>query len=263
MENSDLDLIEAYLGGKMPPDEKHRFKDRLNSERELATELRAEKVMREALKQRQDEQMLAQFKAQSKHLFGQDPERTATKPKPELSLLSGKLRWATGIAASLALILVAYFFIPTGKQLGHSSYANSKHFKPSTNSGELSVGDLSKEDSSLRDALKAYKAGDYASAARLASTLTASEGWSDQAHLLLGTISLEQGNNAKAILELNKVRRSALSLYNKAQWNIAWAHINAKDSQNATQQLEKIKADLDNNYASDAAKLLADKNLLK
>jgi TolA-binding protein len=251
MENSELDLIEMYLGGNMPPNEKQQFKERLRQDPVLAEALRSEQVMREALRRRHDEQMLARFRDQSSELFQAAPEAATMKPA------GGRYRaLALKAAAAIAVVLVAWWLIPTPPPSAPSAYAS--HYKRLEYTGDLSAGGQSAESQALSRAFAAYSVKNYEKTFQEAAPLTQTERYADWANLLIGSAQLEQNKVPEAVQTFRQVRQSALSLYNEAQWKIALAWLRAGQNDEAKAQLRRVASDSDNHFAAAAKKLLGE-----
>ena len=105
-------------------------------------------------------------------------------------------------------------------------------------------------------AFERYSAKDYDAARTEAGKLTASTAYRNPAHLLSGAAYLEQNRPQEALREFSQVDRAALSLYQKAQFNIALAYIRARDAQAAKSQLQKIAKDPENRYGGKAEEIL-------
>lgn len=247
--------IERYLLKRMSPEEQQTFESRIRTEPALAAEL----AFYEALWLHRDQQIKNRWAAKGQALLQETGQPQADQSTLEAShsartvSLANPYRWA--IAATFALLVVAagIWFATTQNTYDQLYSAQYERLNSST---QLSVSAETTEQETWNRAFDLYTTKNYDAARAEAGKLTASTAYRNPAHLLAGAAYLEQNRPQEAIGEFRQVDRAALSLYQKAQFNIALAYIRARDAQAAKTQLQKIAKDPENRYGGKAEEML-------
>lgn len=255
MEKKADPAIELYLAQSMSPQERQAFEARLHNEPALVAEL----ALIEALRLHSDQQLKNKWTAKGQSLLQETPADQHESPTANAgrvrSMWPAKTyRWA--IAATLALLVVAagiWYYRASNDMYGQLYAAQYERLASST---QLSAPAGTPEQQVWDQAFAHYAEREYDKALEKVNTLTASAAYRNSAHLLGGACYLEQNNPGQAIRMFQQVERSALSLYQKAQFNIALAHIRAKDAQAAKTQLQTIVNDPDSRYRGKAREML-------
>lgn len=248
--------IERYLLKRMSPEEQQTFETRIRTEPALAAEL----AFYEALWLHRDQQTKNRWAAKGQALLKESGQAPAEQSTLQASYsartvwMANPYRWA--IAATFALLVVAAgIWFATAKQNTYDQLYSAQYERLSS-STQLSGSMETTEQETWNRAFDHYTAKDYDAARTEAAALFASTAYRNHAHLLSGAAYLEQNRPQEAISAFQQVDRSALSLYQKAQFNIALAYIRARDAQAAKTQLQKITKDPENRYGGKAEEML-------
>lgn len=253
MEKKADPAIERFLLHTMTPEEQQNFQKRLDSEPGLAAEL----AFYQALWIHRDQQAKARWAAKGKTLFQQTSQPQATPKTPPPVLTASRPNFhLRAIAAGLAFLLVAtgVWYIVIRQNPYQQAY--QAHYERLNSSSLLSTATGTPEQQSWQQAFDLYERKEYDAALNQASQLTSSPAYHNQAYLLTGACHLEQNRPEEAIRAFEQVEPSALSLYNKAQFNIALAYIRGRDVDKARVQLKKVAADPESPYRKVAGEIL-------
>lgn len=255
MEKKADPAIERYLTQSMPPEERQAFEARLRNEPALVAEL----AFIEALGLHRDQQLKNKWAGKGQSLLREMPSdqqesHGAGVGRVRSMWSASPSQWA--IAATLALLVVAagIWYYRASNDIYSQIYA--AQYERLASSTQLSAPAGTPEEQIWDQAFGYYTAGEYAKALEKANTLTASPTYRNAAHLLAGACYLEQNDPSEAIRMFQQVERSALSLYQKAQFNIALAHLRRKDALAAKTQLLSIVNDPDSRYRRKAGEIL-------
>lgn len=244
MEKKADPAIERFLSRAMTPEEQHAFQARLNAEPALVAEL----AFYQALWLHRDEQAKARWAAKGKALF-----RETGQPAAPLrsTFFATPYRWAA--AATLALLVTAAgFWFVTHRQDPYQQLY-SANYEPLPASGQLSGATGATPEQKIWDkAFELYALGKYDQAIAEVNQLKPATA---QVYLFAGSCYLEQNRPAEAIRAFEQVDPAALSLYQRAQFDIALAHIRARNIALAQAQLQRIADDPESNYRGRARAL--------
>lgn len=255
MEKKAEPAIERYLAQSMSPQERQAFEARLRNEPALVAEL----ALTEALRLHSDQQLKNKWAAKGQSLLQETPadqheSHTANTGRVRSLWPANSYRWA--IAATFALLVAAagiWYYRASNDTYGQLYAAQYERLASST---QLSAPAETPEQQVWDQAFAHYTEREYDKALEKVNTLTASPAYRNSAHLLAGACYLEQNRPDEAIRAFQQVERGALSLYQKAQFNIALAYIRAKDAQAAKTQLKTIADDPDSRYRGKAREML-------
>ena len=258
MEKKADPAIDRYLSQSMSPEERQAFEARLRNEPALVAEL----AFAEALWLHRDQQLKNKWANQGQSLFRETPaetdestrQATGTAENIRPMWLANPYRWA--IAATFALLVVAagvWYYTASQDSYGHIYAAQYERLSSST---QLSAPAGTPEQQAWNQAFDFYTAEKYDEALDEVRLLTASPAFRNPAHLLAGACYLEQNRPREAVREFQQVERRALSLYQKAQFNIALAYIRARDAEAAKAQLQNIANDPESRFRGKAREIL-------
>lgn len=255
MEKKSDPAIERYLTQSMSPEERQAFEARLRNEPALVAEM----AFMEALLLHSDRQLKNKWAAKGQSLFRDTPAEQSeghSAPAGRIRTMwpAGPYRWA--IAATFALLVVAagVWYYTASQDVYGRMYA--AQYERLSSSNQLSAPAGVPEQQTWNQAFDLYAAQEYAKALEKVNALTLSPAYRNSAYLLAGACYLEQNNPGEAIRMFQQVEPDALSLYQKAQFNIALAHLRRKDVPAAKAQLQTIAADPDNRYRAKAREML-------
>lgn len=276
MENPQLQQIDRYLDGTLPPEERKAFEDQLATDTELALELRVHEAARAAL--------TLQAVLHQREVFYQRGQRWLVWKKWQWKIQdalgqlftvpksdnSSRFRWGMigGLALATALLLLfiaqpGLFFPETPgsntpliirKEQAIAAY--QAHFQPYDLNTTLGSGDA---DTLFQKAKQAYSAGDCAAALETLARLLQDTGFERRplALLLQGTCQLRQGSTPAAIETLQQIPATAARLYEEGQWYLALAYLAQEDNEKASEILRQIaEAPLQHRHHQEAREML-------
>lgn len=254
MEKKADPAIERYLTQSMSPEERQDFETRLRNEPALVAEL----AFIEALRLHADRQLKNKWAAKGQSLFqgtaAADEGHDAPAGRIRTMWPAGPYRWA--IAATFALLVVAagVWYYTASQDVYGRIYA--AQYERLSSSNQLSAPSGAPEQQTWNQAFDFYTAQEYEKTLEKVNALTTSPAYRNSAYLLAGACYLEQNNPGEAIRMFQQVEPGALSLYQKAQFNIALAYIRKKEAQAAKTQLQRIADDPDHRYRGRAREML-------
>ena len=172
------------------------------------------------------------------------------KPQKEAKIRRlGRNRWIIGIAASVLLIVIAYFGFVDGNN--STLYAKYEFVDPG-----LPVLMSQSEDFSLYDAMSYYGEGNYATAEEKLLQLEAASGANDTVSYYLGASQLYLGKAELAINALQQVADQEESKFKqKAQWLIVLTALKSNELAEAQDLLETVLENPEHTFYEDAQEL--------
>ncbi|MBK8966418.1 MAG: tetratricopeptide repeat protein [Saprospiraceae bacterium] len=275
MENPQHALIEQYLDGTLPPDERAAVEAQLTTDPALATELRLHEAARAAVEvqamldrrdriQRRGKKMLFWKKW---HWQIQDALEAVFVQKRDDS--PGRLRWGLigGLSlatAALVLYLInpGLFFPETNQSTGpmvitreQAAEAYDTYFQRLDLRNTLGASDT---DTLFQRAQNLYTAGNCTAALQTLEALLNDQTFERRpmALLLKGTCQLDQGQAEAALETLRQVPPAAAGLHQDAQWYIALAYLKLERTDDAGSLLRTIADDARHRHGAEAQRLL-------
>jgi hypothetical protein len=172
------------------------------------------------------------------------------KPQKEAKIRRlGRNRWIIGIAASVLLIVIAYFGFVDGNN--STLYAKYEFVDPG-----LPVLMSQSEDFSLYDAMSYYGEGNYTTAEEKLLQLEAASGANDTVSYYLGASQLYLGKAELAINALQQVADQEESKFNqRAQWLIVLTALKSNELAEAQDLLETVLENPEHTFYEDAQEL--------
>lgn len=241
MDNTER--IDRYLRGELPEEEKNAFEAELGQNAELATELALQKDLEQFLrKQDRRAALKGQLETIGKDFFQEAPAQETGRIVP----LQRRhvLRWATGLAAAIALLLVArfVFFQP-------SLYDQYGQHPP------LAMIEKSNE---VQDQLAAMEAAfnqkNYAQALPLLQAYVREKPEDLQAELYLGICLMETGQYRAARTIFTKISGGESSFVDYGQWYLALSYLKEGNKEESRKILQEVPAESE--FAQKAQDLL-------
>lgn len=253
MEKKADPVIERYLLRNLSREELQAFETRLAAEPELVAEL----AFFEALWLHRDRQAKSRWIDKGRSLLHeaaqpQGVSSAETTLRPVRS--ANPYRWA--IAATFALLVAAAGFWYLNREQNPNESLYSAQYERLSSSNVLGSTEEPAGKKAWDRAFESYSSKNYGQALQEVRALSGSADYANQAHLLAGACYLEQNQTNEAIAEFQQVQRAALSMYSKAQYNIALAYLRAGDVQAAKTQLLQISRDEENTFGGKARGLL-------
>lgn len=240
---NNTERIDRYLRGELPDGEKNAFEAELGQNAELATELALQKDLEQFLrKQDRRAALQGQLKTIGKEFFQDAPTQETGRIVP----LQRRpvLRWVVGLAAAIALLLVArfVFFQP-------SLYEQYGQHPP------LAMIEKSNETQDKLAAMEAaFNQKNYAQALPLLQAYVREKPEDLQAELYLGICLMETGqyNTARSIF--SKISSSESSYVDYGQWYLALSYLKEGNEVECRKILQAVPAESE--FAQKAQNLL-------
>lgn len=240
---NNTEKIDRYLRGDLPETEKSAFESQLAQDNELAAELAVQKDLEQFLrKQDRREALKSQLGNIGKDFFQEVP----TQEKGRIVSLQRRpaLRWAIGLAAAIALLLVArlVFFQP-------SLYEQYGQHPP------LAMIEKSNEAQDKLAAMEAaFNQKNYAEALPLLQAYVQEKPEDLQAELYLGISLLETGQYPTARSIFSKINKSESSFVDYGQWYLALSYLKEGNQAECRKILQEVP--VESEFAQKAQDLL-------
>lgn len=227
--------IDRYVNGEMTTSEVNVFEQRMRENGALAEEVLLHRDVLVGMNQ--------YFNLDLKKKLQEEEARLKKKPV-------NVFKWV-GIAASIVLIIAAYFVFFTGQTDPQQLYA--QYYQPYPN---IVAPAQRSDDNTANQGLSLYEAGNYTEALKFFNQQI-SEG-KDDAYLLFyaGIASLNTNAEASAIEYFEKVvNRQDATFASPAQWYLGLTYLKLEQKRDAVQIFEEIKAS-ENDYSQRASDVL-------
>lgn len=227
---TDLETIENYLTGQLPPDERAQF--------EVA--LRTDPAVADAMAFYLLTKQVAQEEARDQRRAELDALRTQTQNVPVRSLWSAPMRWAAAASIIVLLGLGWSFFRPTDPNVMASRLTDeyiAAHFTTLSNTMDSGSTDSLKIGSDL------FNTGKLAEADAVFENVLTREPNNENALKYGGIVSLRQGNYDKAINQFHRLSQQTDLLANPGTFYEALAYLKRSqplDKSQAKKLLEEV-----------------------
>lgn len=240
---NNTEKIDRYLRGELPEADKNAFEADLNQSAELAAELALQKDMEQFLR-KQDRR--AALKGQLENMGSEFFQNTAPKETGRIVPLrrNQTMRWVIGLAATVALVLVARFSI-----FQPNLYAQYGQYPPLA---------MIEKSNTAQDNLAAMESAfnqkDYAKALPLLQTYVQEKPEDIQAQLYLGICLLETGKYATARDLFTNISSGESSFVDYGQWYLALSYLKEGNKAECRKVLQQVPAESE--FAQKAQDLL-------
>jgi tetratricopeptide (TPR) repeat protein len=239
---NNTERIDRFLRGELPEDEKKALETELSQNADLATELALQKDMEAFLrKQTQRAALQDQLQAVGGEFFQTfekaEPGRIISLPRRQT------LRWVIGIAASIALLLVARFLLQPNL---YDQFAQHPPLAMIEKSNEV--------QDNLAAMEAAFNQQDYARALPLLQAYQRQKPEDLQVELYLGICWLETQQYAKANAVFQKISQTESSFKDYGQWYLALSYLKQGNKTACRKILLEVPAESE--FAAKAQKLL-------
>jgi tetratricopeptide (TPR) repeat protein len=240
MNEEDYKLLDQYLQGELPDDQKKAFEERLQTDEALAAELELRQQMHTYLRTQARQPALEEaMQNLGNTYFSQDGKSAKILPIGRRRLYLG-----LGIAAAIALLLLIWNPFGTGNL--YKAYA--KH-------PPLALVEKGDTRTLAQQAEVAYQEQDYAKAYSLLNELTDLSSKNVQLQLALGISALETGRTTKARQLFEELAEGNSALRNYGRWYLALSYLKTEEFDQAKTELQKLD-DSDPALYDKAAQLL-------
>ncbi len=232
MNEQDNILLNDYFNGLLPEAEAQQVRDRAASEPAFAVEFLLRQAMAEypgrAAKR---EAFKASLTEVGKDFFKDNKAEVA----PQMTAKLNWKRWATAVAAGLALVLAAVWFF----RLGTPNYQQYAQHAP------LALTLRGQADQAISDAEKAFAEKDYGKAQAALEQVIAADPKNITANLYQGICLLELGRIAEARAVFAPIALGQSALRGEANWYIALSYLKEKNYEACKSNLQYIEPGAD------------------
>ena len=234
--SSNIEQIEKYLSGQMKPEEQASFEKEMESNADLAMEVRAMLGAKFVGHMQVREQQLQELK---------DRYDAAPATAGSQSFLQRRLIYA--VAAAILILAAVWLIWPSNPDYEQLFTANYEAVPAQV------IRDTSNQQRDLRLANIAFNQANYDEAIRLyEQLLLADPSLANQIHLFLGQAYMTNQNFTAALQQFDLAGISS----QEAQWFKALTYVRAGDISQAKTQLRAIATDANHFYAEKAQALL-------
>ncbi len=237
-------LVEQFLNGELDPQQTLAFNKRLETDTELAEELRLRQDMHGYLINKDKK---ANFKEKLNNIGDDYFKETPTPSTKEIPLKpKRKFRWIA-IAASIAAITIALYWVLVPKPNLYEQYALHEPLQLTEKSSNQSALIKKTEDS--------FNKGDYTSSLISINELLKNQPTELQFLMAKAICLLETNKTKEARLVFSTIASGQSVFKSEAQWYNALTYLKENKPELAKIELQKISTD-DPDWASKAAQLI-------
>lgn len=253
--------IHAYLNGTMKEEQVDLFENRLANDKAFAEKVARETSILEGIQQVGEQNTRAELKKVEGELEQEGFFDTKEKQEKTGRVISLFGRRAMAIAASIALLIGAYFFWDINGNFSSTNnlVAYEDVLTPEIDKEIVNPGFASDEEQlkALKECMKLYKAKQYEKAIPDFEQHLNKYPDELEAPLYLGISYLMNNQNTKAKNSLQKLANSPnTELTDEAQWYLANAHIRLDERDDAKALLQALSNNANASFQQDAKKLL-------
>lgn len=239
----NTERIDRYLRGELPEADKNAFEAELSQSADLAAELALQKDMEQFLR-KQDRR--AALKGQLENMGSEFFQNTTPKETGRIVPLrrNQTMRWVIGLAATIALVLVARFLL----------------FQPDLYEqyGQHPPLAMIEKSNAAQDNLAAMESAfnqkDYTKALPLLQTYVQEKPEDIQAQLYLGICLLETGEYTAARELFTSISKGESSFVDYGQWYLALSYLKEGNKTECRKVLQQVPAESE--FAQKAQDLL-------
>jgi tetratricopeptide (TPR) repeat protein len=225
MNEEDYKLLDQYLQGELPDDQKAAFEQQLQTDEALAAELELRQQMHTYLRtQAQQPGLEAAMENLGSTYFSTEEEGAKIVP-----IGRRRLYLVLGIAAAIALLLLIWN--PFGPGNLYKAYAEHP---------PLALVEKGDAQALAQQAEVAYREEDFAKAYKLLNELTDLSSANVQLQLALGISALETGRITKARQLFEELAEGNSALRNYGRWYLALSYLKTEEFTQAKTELQKL-----------------------
>lgn len=242
------DKIDAYLQDELPPSEQQAFEQALQTDPQLAEQVRLQREILEAL---QDKPALAFYDRLRAASAGEDRDRTGQKGR-----IIPFRRWLA-VAASVVLLAGVALTIYANRSYSNERLADAIYEE--TEPPGLQRNGSSTPLRPLQEAQKALQEGRWEDAIRLAAApeLYSESPDSTEARFIAACAFLQLGDTREALRALNLVTRSASVWKQRAEYLRVGTSLQAGNTEEAKEYLQAILDDPRHDYYQQAENIFS------
>ncbi len=225
-------LQEQHLLGKLSPEEQKAFDQILEADPDFAREVKAGELAVEGLKSLHVHNRVQELRKQMS--AGQGEEKPEKPVKKKEGRVISLLRRPLSIAASVALLIAAAYFI-------YLSYGSQSLYDQYSRHPSFSVTEMSSAPSyDLSRAETAFQQGDYEVSQTELSAYLAENPTDTMALLFQGICQLELDNFSQAERIFGDIRAGTSDVQEQGEWYLALTYVKQKDTARARGILNAI-----------------------
>lgn len=237
-------LVEQFLNGALNEQQTQAFNNRLKTDKALENELRLRKDMNNFLVNKEKKDA---FKKKLTNISADYFDKTQIPPAKEIPLKPKRnLRWLA-IAASVAAITIALYWILSPKQNLYDLYAQHEPLQLTEKSGN--------QPTLIRQVEETFNNGDFPAALNAINELLTTQA-SDLQSQMVKAICLMETNQTEDARSIFKSIASGQSVFKtEAQWYMALSYLKENNIEQTKAELQKIP-DNDPDWSSKVTQLL-------
>ncbi|MDJ1500530.1 tetratricopeptide repeat protein [Xanthocytophaga agilis] len=224
MENTEL--IERYFEGKLSPHERKEFETRVAQETSFSEEVALQRTIREGLRAVGRGRMLSKLEEVESNM-------SAYHPPTQVIRFDERTRQRFYWAAAAAIVLLIPVYLLLKANVSHDALF-ARYFTPYENTATQSAN-----QDPLNHALQLYRAKNYAQALGILETLEDKGNASDSALFYKANVHMQLEQPTEAITTLKQIS-STSTFYDEAQWYLALAYFQNKETNKAKELLTNI-----------------------
>lgn len=194
---NDLEIIENYLSGQLPADERTRFETALRTDPAVADALAFYVLTKQAARNEAREQRKTELDALRRTKLAETPTGTRSR-----SFRSAPMRWAAAASVVLALGLGWYFLRPLG---GSTNAVQMADAYINENYGQLSTTMSGGPADRLKQGVELYNQQKFAEAEALFEQLLTQQPGNDRVLQYAGLAALRQQKYDQAIERFHRL----------------------------------------------------------
>ncbi len=237
-------LVEQFLNGELDPQQTQAFNNRLETDAELAEEVRLRQDMHGYLVNKKKK---GDFKKKLDNIGADYFKEASAPPAKEIPLKPKRnFRWIA-IAASVAVITIALYWVLAPKSSLYEQYAQHEPLQLTEKSSSQSALIKKTEDT--------FNKGDYGSSLLAINELLKSQPTELQYLMAKGICLLETNKIREAHMIFNTIASGQSVFKSEAQWYNALSYLKENKPELAKTELQKIPTD-DPDWSSKVAQLI-------
>ncbi len=260
-----FEKIEAFIKGKMPPDEMQSFQKKMEADQELAFEVELQRLEWEAMHQLREKDLRNKFKEWNKESAHVKIDSKTDAKNIQLPKTT-KIRYLLPRIAAAAVVLLIFGFgglYLKSSQYSHLALLEKSYTPPVINSG---IKGADPQTDNLTKGIIALDINEYSKAIDILKQIPVNNTNYEKAQFLIGHAHFLKAKDNSDSLELDlAIKQFKLvadsgqthDIVNQAEWYLLMAQLKAEQvDKDFIENLKRIASDKNHNYDSNAKQLL-------